>query len=274
MRLRLIILTSILCLAVGGFWWRWTPGVPVAGPEPFRHGPDDSKVVALVVNVDWGEECLPVILDICRRHDTKLTFFVTGRWAGKFPDLVRRMAAEGHEIGNHGFGYPHPDMLSVEQNLQDIRKAEAVIRGIIAQRTTLFAPPYGEHGPAVLQAAERAGYRTVLWSVDTVDWKFRNADTIIGRVVNRVHPGAIVLMHPLESTTKALPVIITELEKDGYRLVTVGRLLGGDSPPFSGASKVKRGTVLLFREYRDMVQPEGVSSIGANNADDASISEV
>jgi len=225
-RLRLAVLTAVLCLAVGGLWWRWSPAVPATGPQPVYHGPGDSRAVALAVNVDWGEECVPEILNICREHDIHLTFFVTGRWAGKFPDLVRRMAEEGHEIGNHGFGHPHPDMLSVEQNLRDIQRAETVIRGIISRRTTLFAPPYGERGPAVLQAAGQAGYRTILWSVDTLDWKVRNADVITGRVVNRVHPGAIVLMHPLDATTKALPVIITELEKDGYRFVTVSRLLG------------------------------------------------
>lgn len=232
MRTRFLLVSTVLILiAVAGFWWRWSPDVPVTGPQPVYHGPDDAKLVALTVNVDWGEEFIPIILEICREHDIHLTFFLTGRWAGKFPDLVRRMADEGHEIGNHGFGHPHPDLLSTEQNFRDIQRAEAAIQRIISRRTTLFAPPYGERGSAVLKASEQAGYRTILWSVDTLDWKVHNADVITGRVVNRVHPGAIVLMHPLDATTKALPVIITELEKDGYQLVTVSRLLGERPEP-------------------------------------------
>jgi probable sporulation protein (polysaccharide deacetylase family) len=193
--------------------------------QPIYEGTDTSNLVALVVNVDWGEEFLPEMLEVCRQHDVRLTFFVTGRWAGKFPELLRQMAEDGHEIGNHGFGHPHPDQLSVELNRQDIQRAEAVIQEIISRRTALFAPPYGERGPAVLEAAESAGYRTVLWSVDTLDWKLRNTDAITARVINRVHPGAIVLMHPLAATAEALPVIIKELKQNDYAMVTVSRLL-------------------------------------------------
>ncbi len=219
-----LLLPGILLLVLFVYWTPWRADVP-AVQQPVYHGPETLNMVALTVNVDWGEEFVPRMLEICREHDVRLTFFVTGRWAGKFPDLVRRMDEAGHEIGNHGFGHPHPDQLSVESNLRDIQRAESAIEEILARRTSLFAPPYGEHGPAVLEAAERAGYRTILWSVDTLDWKLRDPDAITARVVNRVHPGAIVLMHPLAATAEALPVIIQELRKDGYRLVTVSQLL-------------------------------------------------
>lgn len=220
----MVVLPALVLLALIGGWGQWKADAPTAG-QPIYKGTDTSNMVALVVNVDWGEEFLPEMFEVCRQHDVRLTFFVTGRWAGKFPELLRRMAEDGHEIGNHGFGHPHPDQLSVELNRRDIQRAEAVIQEIISHRTTLFAPPYGERGPAVLEAAESAGYRTVLWSVDTLDWKLRNTDAITARVVNRAHPGAIVLMHPLAATAEALPVIIKELKQDDYTLVTVSQLL-------------------------------------------------
>lgn len=223
----LMLLGGMIFLA----WWGYRNGREADLPavqQPVYQGPEQEKAVALTVNVDWGEEFIPRMLEICREYDVRLTFFVTGRWAGKFPELVRRMDAAGHEIGNHGFGHLHPDQLSIAANLRDIKRAEVVIAEIIGRRTRLFAPPYGERGPAVLTAAERSGHQTILWSVDTLDWKLRDGDAVITRVVNRVHPGAIVLMHPLAATTEALPVIIRELKKDGYRFVTVSGLLALD----------------------------------------------
>lgn len=222
----------LLCVPIG-CRAPWRTDVPTL-QQPIYQGSEAANMVALVVNVDWGEEYLPSMLDTCREYDAHMTFFVTGRWAAKFPELVRRIARDGHEVGNHGYGHPHPDQLSVGMNERDIRKTEAEIEKIIGRRTTLFAPPYGERGAVVLEAAERTGYQTILWSVDTVDWKLREADAITARVINRIHPGAIVLMHPLEATAKALPVIIRELRAEGYRLVTVSRLLADTPVPEEG----------------------------------------
>ncbi|MGB9826331.1 MAG: polysaccharide deacetylase family protein, partial [Desulfofundulus sp.] len=151
--------------------------------------------------------------------------FIGGQWAEQFPELTRKISQKGHEIGSHGYAHPHPDQLSVSGNLQDIRRAEEVLVKVTGKRPELFAPPYGEHGPAVLRAAAEAGYRTILWSVDTVDWQRPEPELITRRVLEKAHNGAIVLMHPTAPTIEALPVIIKELKSRGYRLVTVSGLL-------------------------------------------------
>ncbi len=194
--------------------------------EPVRQGSEHSKQVALAVNVDWGEEYIPAMLEVCRGSGAKLTFFLTGRWADLHPDLARRIKEEGHEIGNHGYGHPHPDHLSVEQNGADIIRAENAIFQATGCRPTLYAPPYGESGKAVLKAAENSGYTVVLWSLDTVDWKSRNRDAILERVRGRMHNGAILLMHPTEATAQALPDILSLLESKGLQPVTVSALIG------------------------------------------------
>lgn len=198
--------------------------------QPVYQGDESAKRVALTVNVDWGEEHLPTMLDVFSTHGAKATFFITGRWAELHPDLVRLIREKGHEIGNHGYGHPHPDHLSVEQNRADIIMAENAIFQACGCKPNLYAPPYGERGNAVLQAAEQCGYKVVLWSVDTVDWKSRNADAIQDRVRGRIHNGAIVLMHPTAPTVEALKQILPHLESKGLEAVTVSSLLADEEP--------------------------------------------
>ncbi|MFZ5649094.1 MAG: polysaccharide deacetylase family protein [Bacillota bacterium] len=193
--------------------------------QPIYQGSGRYKEVALTVNVFWGEEYIPRMLEILKQHEVKATFFLGGTWVKKYPELAARIAAEGHEIGSHGYSHPHPDQLSKHENLREIQKAEDIIYRATGIRPRLFAPPYGERGPAVLKAADEASYTTVLWSVDTIDWQLPEPHVIVQRVVDRAHNGAIVLMHPTAPTVKALPEIIQKLKKDGYQLVNVSKVL-------------------------------------------------
>ncbi|WP_243113695.1 polysaccharide deacetylase family protein [Desulfofundulus salinus] len=227
----------MLCfsLLAWGYWYNLSlQALPAVQPQPIYQGSSREKEIALTVNVFWGEEYLPQMLDILEKEKVQATFFIGGQWAEQFPGLTRKIHQKGHEIGSHGYAHPHPDQLSVSGNLQDIRRAEEVLVKITGERPKLFAPPYGEHGPAVLQAAWEAGYRTILWSVDTVDWQRPEPQVISSRVLEKAHNGAIVLMHPTAPTVEALPVIIKELKARGYRLITVSHLLRhleGDQQP-------------------------------------------
>lgn len=220
----LLLMLSFSLLA-WGYWYNLSLQALPVQSQPVYQGSGREKEIALTVNVFWGEECLSQMLDILERGGVKATFFIGGQWAEQFPVLTRTIHQKGHEIGSHGYAHPHPDQLSVSGNLQDIRRAEEVLVKITGERPKLFAPPYGEHGPSVLQAAREAGYRTILWSVDTVDWQRPEPQVISNRVLEKAHNGAIVLMHPTAPTVEALPVIIKELKSRGYRLVTVSQLL-------------------------------------------------
>lgn len=192
---------------------------------PIYQGNPEEKNIALACNVFWGEEYIPRMLDILDEHNVKITYFAGGTWVEDFPDLLRKMDQAGHEIGSHGYSHPHPDNLSKSGNLRDMQKAEKLIYDAINKRPSLYAPPYGEKGPAVIKAAEEMGYKFVLWSVDTIDWQRPSPNIIVRRVVGKAHNGAIVLMHPTAPTVEALPEIIKQLKKQGYNFVTVGELI-------------------------------------------------
>ncbi|MFA5536625.1 MAG: polysaccharide deacetylase family protein [Bacillota bacterium] len=194
--------------------------------EPIYQGNKEESKMALTFNVDWGEEYIEGILSVLDAHQVKATFFITGRWAKKFPDLTKKIAEASHEIGNHGFSHPHPDQISKEKNQQEILETEKEINKSTGRKTVLFAPPYGEHGTVVLQAASELGYKTILWTIDTVDWdKSRTTEIIRAKVADKAEKGAIVLMHPTDRTLKALPLILQNLKEKNFSLVTVTEVL-------------------------------------------------
>jgi probable sporulation protein (polysaccharide deacetylase family) len=186
--------------------------------SPIYQGDPARKVVAFTINVDWGEEYLPQILSLFEEHKIKGTFFLTGRWVGENPELAKRIAGSGHEIGNHGYSHPHVNNLSLEKNIEEIKKTSAVIYQITGKKTRFFAPPYGECNEIVLKAAEKTGHQTILWTVDTLDWKNPPPEWIVSRVLGRLHNGAIILMHPTASTLEALPEVIAGIKAQGYQV--------------------------------------------------------
>ncbi|GAW91726.1 polysaccharide deacetylase family protein [Calderihabitans maritimus] len=204
----------------------WNITVMTSTTGPIYQGSTDKRAVAIAINVDWGEKYLPQLLDILEKGNSKVTFFVTGRWASKFPALVKEMDKKGHEVGNHGYSHSHPDRLSKEENRQEILKAEKVLMQITGKKPKLFAPPYGEKGKHVVEAASELGYFTIMWTIDTIDWKEgRRSSQIIEKVLSKLENGAIILMHPTTVTVEALPVILRSLNEKGYNIVPVSQII-------------------------------------------------
>lgn len=194
--------------------------------EPIYRGDAAQKKVALAINVDWGEDIIPGMLDILEKKDACATFFITGRFAEKFPDLVKEIAQSGQEIQSHGYAHGHPDKLSTEDNTQDILRAEAVLKEIRGQKPRFLAPAYGEHGESIRRAAEENAYRLIMWTVDTVDWRDSDPAVIAERASGeKIVNGAIVLMHPKSHTLEALPHIIDNLHQKGYTLVGISEIV-------------------------------------------------
>lgn len=200
---------------------------PVSYSQPIYQGSGKDKEVSLTINVFWGEEHIPQMLQVLKENNVKATFFLGGTWVKRFPDLASSIAKEGHVIASHGWSHPHPDRLSKAENFKDIMKAEEIIVQSTGIKPRYYAPPYGERGPAVLQAADEAGYTTILWSVDTIDWQRPSPEVIVQRVIGKVQNGTIVLMHPTAPTVKALPEIIKTLKNNGYSIITIQELMEG-----------------------------------------------
>ena len=225
-RLGLAYLTALALLVAGGA--AVLPGgtaQPVLA-EPYRCGAENSDRISLSFNVDWGEEYLPELLDCLAENGVRATFFLTGRWCDEHPQLAADIAAAGHELGNHGYSHASPNASAEAEIIDEISRTEEAVRQAAGVTTRLYAPPSGEAEEHVLAAAEQAGYCTVLWSVDTVDWQQPAADTVVSRVSEGLRGGAIILAHPTACTLEALPRVIAEAREKGYRFVTVSENLG------------------------------------------------
>lgn len=207
------------------------PGVFLSGDKRYR-------LVALTFDDGPDQTFTPRILDVLRAQRVPATFFVVGTRARANPGVVRRMVREGHEIGNHS--YQHVNLARVTPAAVDwqLRQGDRVLRGISGRPVRVFRPPYGEVTPDVTRTARALGYKVVLWNVDSLDWKRgTTAEAVVGNVVPRARPGAIILHHSaggkgedLTNTVQALPVIVSSLRRQGYRFVTVSQLLATGRP--------------------------------------------
>lgn len=195
--------------------------------QPIYQGNTARKWVAFTVNVDWGEEYLDELLRLFDKNRIPATFFVTGRWASKNPAYLKKIAEQGHEIGNHGYSHPHVNNLTLVENIEEINKTSDVILKITGKRSRFFAPPYGEFNETVLKAAQQTNHKTILWTIDTIDWQKPEPSWIVSRVLANIHNGAIILMHPTLQTIQALPAIIRGLSEQGYQVVPLEKLIQG-----------------------------------------------
>jgi len=223
----LLVMTAILVMVVVGFnILEDDIAVTTLASQPIYQGDTSLKSIGLTINVDWGEDFIPGMLETLKENKAKATFFMTGRFADKFPELVKTIASDGHEIGNHGYSHPHPDRISKKENQEEITKTAKAIHKACGIETTLFAPPYGEHKPHVVEAAGEIGYKTILWTIDTVDWeKSRGSEDIYLKVTKNAQNGAIVLMHPTDRTLKAFDRIIKKLQLEGFKIAILSQIL-------------------------------------------------
>jgi len=203
-------------------------GIASHSKEPIYQGNTGKKMIALTVNVDWGDEYIPEMLKEFKKYDARATFFVTGRWAEKNPQLLKDMSNAGHSIQNHGYKHLHFNQLAPNQAEEQIKKAEKVIKEITGKQSKYFASPYGEQGKQLMQVVSNLNYDLIMWSIDTIDWQRPSPDTIVKRVLNRVHNDAIVLMHPTEPTVKALPQMLKGLKEQGYKMVGIEDIIMDD----------------------------------------------
>jgi len=185
-----------------------------------------AKKIAISFDATWGTDLTDEILQILKEHNIKTTFFLAGYWVDKYPQYVIRIAAEGHEIGNHSYSHPHMNNLTFDQVVMELEKNHAMIYDLTQQHPFLFRPPFGEYNNTVIKAADSIGYFTIQWSVDYLDWKNTTADQIYQRVMSQIHPGAIVLFHnAAPGTPAALRRIIPDLLAQGYQIVPISELI-------------------------------------------------
>lgn len=162
------------------------------------------------------------LLDILEKSGAKATFFMLGKQVSGGAECVKRMQTLGMEIGSHTYDHKQLTKLSGEGVAEQVKQTNENIRKIIGTDPTVMRPPYGSYNNTVKEAA---GMPIILWSVDTLDWKSRNADSVCDVVRKNVKDGSIVLFHDIYgSTIDAVERLIPELQEQGYQLVTVSQL--------------------------------------------------
>ncbi|WP_353095256.1 polysaccharide deacetylase family protein [Tissierella praeacuta] len=197
--------------------------------DVYYQGNIDDKIVAFACNVDWGNEHIPNMLEIFKKNDIKITYFVTGKWAEKNAEILKMIYDDKHEIGNHGYSHIDYDKLSYDKNKEEIMKAHNIIKETLDIDSKYFAPPSGAYNDNTVNATKDLGYELIMWSVDTIDWRDDSTkDVIVKRVTSKIHNSAIVLMHPTEETVKALPEIINYLYQNGYKIGTISDVIKND----------------------------------------------
>lgn len=200
--------------------------ISLAVMAPISRGSADKACVSLMFNVDWGEEHIPQLLEILEQTGARATFFPTGIWAQENSGLLEEIISKGHEVGNHGGSHAHVEHLPKDRLQAVIKDGEnMILKAAGVNPSKLFAPPYGEWSDSTVEFALEIGYQTILWTVDTVDWRRPAPETIWKRALAGARPGALILLHPTEPTVEALPEIIAGLKEKGLSPVTVSELL-------------------------------------------------
>ncbi|EGP4759486.1 polysaccharide deacetylase family protein [Enterococcus faecium] len=198
-------------------------------PEPTQESTEavqDPTVKSIAISFDDGPGATttPQLLQILKEKNVHATFFVLGENTAQHPEIVKQTAEAGHEIGNHTYDHQDLATLSAQSITEEVTKTDTEIKKVTGKTPTFVRPPYGlitSVGASVIQRP------IIEWSVDSEDWKTRNPDLILQKIQATVYDGAIILFHDIyPETIRAVPQVIDYLQEQGYRITTVGDLLG------------------------------------------------
>ena len=225
---RIITDTIIVLLIVVVFTFSFIPEtiIPISsGSEnsAIYHGNVKNKNVSLMFNVYENSEVVEKIIQTLNSYDVKATFFVGGCWADDNEKTLNSIVKSGNEIANHGYFHKDHKKLSYEKNYEEISLTGKIIKALCGVEPVLFAPPSGSFNENTLASASDLGYKVIMWSKDTIDWRDSDTETIFNRASKNPSNGDLILMHPKEHTLNVLPKIIEFYKNLGYNIVTVSQ---------------------------------------------------
>lgn len=195
-------------------------------------GDTDEKVIYLTFDCGYENGNTAPILDALKKHNVKATFFVVGHYLESAPDMTKRMVEEGHTVGNHT--YHHPDMSKIsdktafQKEVEDVKTKFREVTG--GEMPMYYRPPQGKYSATNLQMAKDLGYTTFFWSLAYVDWNVDaqpSREEAMKKLMGRIHPGAIVLLHVTSKTNgEIMDEVLTKWEEMGYTFGTLEELVG------------------------------------------------
>ena len=214
-------------------------GVPRAAEKVFAVAEGERRLpiycvqtekpqVSVSFDAAWGADDTDELLRILKENDVKATFFLCGYWVEKYPEEVKKIAAEGPELGNHSATHPHMSRISSEEIAQELQKCHENVKKLTGVEMELFRPPFGEYDNHVIETAEQNGYYTIQWDVDSLDWKEQGAEVEIRQVLEHKHlgNGSIILFHnDAKYTPKVLDTILKGIKEKGFEIVPISQLI-------------------------------------------------
>ena len=212
-------------------------GVPRAAEKVFAVAEGERRLpiycvqkpqVSVSFDAAWGADDTDELLRILKENDVKATFFLCGYWVEKYPEEVKKIAAEGHDLGNHSATHPHMSRISSEEIAQELQKCHENVKKLTGVEMELFRPPFGEYDNHVIETAEQNGYYTIQWDVDSLDWKEQGAEVEIRQVLEHKHlgNGSIILFHnDAKYTPKVLDTILKGIKEKGFEIVPISQLI-------------------------------------------------
>lgn len=188
----------------------------------------NEKKVSVSFDAAWGADDTDELLRILDDNDVTATFFLCGYWVEKYPEEVEKIAAAGHDLGNHSATHPHMSTLSAEQITKELQGCHQAVKELTGIDMNLFRPPFGEYNDNVIRTAKENGYYAIQWDVDSLDWKEQGVQAEINQVLNHKHlgNGSILLFHnDAKYTPQALDTILKGLKEKGYEIVPISEII-------------------------------------------------
>lgn len=223
----MVVMTLLVISVTVFYYFNLNSSVTVSsnGAQPIYYGNRNSNKIALTFNCYENADIILNIADTLEEYSFKATFFFGGCFADDNAQLIKNLAERGHEIGNHGYFHKEHGNLNYEQNLSEIEKCHKVILAQTGINMNLFAPPSGDFNKKTIEVCEKIGYKIILWSVDTIDWRDKSQKIVYNRATQKISGGDFVLMHPKSHTLKVLPEILNFYLQNGLVVTTVSQCM-------------------------------------------------
>src|SRR5699024_400442 len=197
-------------------------------PSAFAKGNADETNIGLTFNISWGEEKVHDILKQLKKHEIQATFFVSGEWAERHPEILEKIIEDKHELGMMGYRYKSYLDQEIEEVRKDLVKAQEIYDKLGYEDTKLLRTTSGHFNKEIIELAEDMGFQVIHWNVNPDDWQNPGTQKIIDHVMKETTNGDIILMHASDSakqTAEALKTILPGLKNKGLHLVSMSELI-------------------------------------------------
>lgn len=187
---------------------------------------ETEKKIALTFD-DGPSEFTLEVLELLKKHNAKATFFCIGKNIEKHPEIVKQIITEGHLVGNHSYSHSKFfDFYNAKQITEEIKKTDGLLEKFTSKKINFFRPPYGVTTPSIRRALKITGHKTIGWNIRSLDGGTKNQELILNRIIKRVSPGGIVLLHDTAlHSVLVLEQFLQFLQQNNYKVISIEELL-------------------------------------------------